>query len=316
MKLAIPDLFSSAYFPVVAAKELGSFQAESIDIRLIPCSSSEQAFQALKNREVDFVGASAHSAPIVFPDWEEVRLLCALQQGMHLGLILSSRVAAKQGDLKLALGQRIGVAKCDAVTLQKTLSQNGVDPRSISAVVIEGSDSESFNTVAIRELAEGRVDGLWADSAVARVAQSQKIGSIVFDVHRGHGARECFNYTFPTLATSERFTRSSSGALGSVVRAIVRAQKSLKSDPRVSLAVAQKVSPQWAAQISDAVKWDSLFYDASLSRKLIAGFAKFAFDQEIATVEAPYERIVAVQVSPQWIDSRGTRQNRTGAFGE
>ena len=75
MKLALPDLISNSYFPALAAVELGFFRDEGIDVSLELMSPADKAFSALAAGEVDLVGAEAHAALAVFPQWRGVKLI-------------------------------------------------------------------------------------------------------------------------------------------------------------------------------------------------------------------------------------------------
>jgi len=77
MKIAVPDLISNSYFPAAAAVELGFFKQEGLDVSLELIFPVDQAYAALRDGAVDFVGGSAHSALAAFPEWRGVRLLCA-----------------------------------------------------------------------------------------------------------------------------------------------------------------------------------------------------------------------------------------------
>ena len=55
MKLAIPDLISNSYFPVVAAVELGFFKKEGLNVGLELIFPVDKAYAALRDGAVDFV---------------------------------------------------------------------------------------------------------------------------------------------------------------------------------------------------------------------------------------------------------------------
>jgi hypothetical protein len=83
LKLALPDMLSNSYFPVLAARELGCFRDEGLDLSLELMSPADKTYGALAAGEVDFAAAEAHTALAVFPRWRGIRLLCALSQGMY-----------------------------------------------------------------------------------------------------------------------------------------------------------------------------------------------------------------------------------------
>ena len=93
MKLAVPDLISNSYFPVIAASELGFFAAEGSTSRW-SSSSGQQGYEALRDGSIEFVGGSAHSALAAFPGWQGAQLLCAQAQGMYWFLVMRSDLGA------------------------------------------------------------------------------------------------------------------------------------------------------------------------------------------------------------------------------
>jgi len=53
MKLAVPDMISNSYFPVLAAVELGFFRKEGLDMHLELMSPADKAYGALREGDVD-----------------------------------------------------------------------------------------------------------------------------------------------------------------------------------------------------------------------------------------------------------------------
>src|SRR5438876_21963 len=88
MKLAIPDLISNSYFPVLAAAELGFFEREGLEVSAELIFPVDRAYEALRDGTVDFVGGAAHGALAAFTEWRGVKLLGALSQGMYWFLVM------------------------------------------------------------------------------------------------------------------------------------------------------------------------------------------------------------------------------------
>ena len=72
MRIAVPDLISNSYFPVIAASELGFFAAEGLDVSVELLFPVSKAYEALRDGSIAFVGGSAHSALAAFPGWRGV----------------------------------------------------------------------------------------------------------------------------------------------------------------------------------------------------------------------------------------------------
>ena len=98
MKIAVPDIISNSYFPAAAAVELGFFKQEGLDVSLELLFPVDQAYAALRDGVVYFIGGSAHSALAAFPEWRGVKLLCAQAQGMYWFLVMDKKLGAKRGD--------------------------------------------------------------------------------------------------------------------------------------------------------------------------------------------------------------------------
>src|SRR2546421_6768383 len=99
MKIAVPDVISNSYFPAAAAVELGFFRQEGLDVSLELIFPVDQAYAALRDGAVDFVGGSAHSALAVFPEWRGGKLLLAPAAGGDLFFVLGKKSRAATGRL-------------------------------------------------------------------------------------------------------------------------------------------------------------------------------------------------------------------------
>ena len=58
--------------------------------------------------------------------------------------------------------------------------------------------------------------------------------------------------------------------------------------------------PSEAALITDLIRRDLPYYDATLSREFVAGMSRFARQQGILGGEVAYEDVVATQFAPLW----------------
>jgi hypothetical protein len=85
------------------------------------------------------------------------------------------------------------------------------------------------------------------------------------------------------------------------VRAIVKTQAALKADVNRAAEVGRKLFPESeAALITELVRRDLPYYDATLSREFIAGMTAFARSQGALDGEVPYESVVATQFAALW----------------
>jgi ABC-type nitrate/sulfonate/bicarbonate transport system substrate-binding protein len=304
MKLAVPDLITNSYFPAVAAAELGFFRAEGLDIQIELIAPTGRTYEALRNGDADFVVAEAHAALSAFPEWQGMKLLCALSQGMYWFLVMRADIAGDRGDLSVVRGRRIAAAPWVELGLRRLLREVGIDPeRDVHIAPLEGSLGPKVNigVTAAKALAERRIDGFWANGMGAELAVANGAGKIVLDVRRGDGPKAAFGYTLPSLAASDKLIAEYPQAAAGAVRAIVATLKALRKDPALATEVGKKVFPSAEADlIAELVRRDLPYYDTRLAPEFIRSMNSFARDVGILKSDPPYDQVVAVSLAPLW----------------
>jgi NitT/TauT family transport system substrate-binding protein len=305
MKIAFPDMISPSYFPALAAVELGFFQREGLDVEHDLRAPANRTYQDLYNGEVEFVAAEAHAALAAFPDWRGVKLLCAQAQGMYWFLVMRADLGATRGDLSVVRGRRIGAAPWVEMGLRRMLIEVGIDPvrDNVNIAPIPGTLGLKVNigVTAAEALADGRIDGFWANGMGAEVAVRRGVGTVVVDARRGDGPKPCFNYTAATVATTDKLIAEAPQAAAGAIRAVMTAQTALRQDLTLATKVGRKLFPPAEAElIAELIGRDLPFYDPTLTREFIAGMNRFAIDLGILSADVPYEQVVATQFSALW----------------
>jgi NitT/TauT family transport system substrate-binding protein len=301
MKLAVPDMISNSYFPAIAAIELGCFAREGLEVELELIFPVDKAYAALRDGAVDLVGGSAHSALAAFPQWQGVKLLCAQAQGMYWFLVMHADFGAGRGDIDVAKGRRIGAAPWVDLGLRGLLIAAGIDPErdGVTIAPVPGAQGAgvNFGVTAAQALAERKIDGFWANGMGAEVAVRQGVGSIVLDVRRGDGPKECFNYTMASLAATDRLLAAAPDTAEAARRAIANTHATLKDDPGRATAIGRKLFPPAQAElIAELIRRDLPYYDTAISETFVAEMNAFARDRGILQGDVSYEQIVAAPV--------------------
>jgi NitT/TauT family transport system substrate-binding protein len=305
MKLAVPDMISPSYFVAEAAIELGFFKAEGLDVSLELLYPVDNAYAALRGGKIDFVGGAAHAVLSAFPAFKGAKLIAAQAQGMYWFLVVRSDLGAKRGEIDVVKGRTIGAAPWVNMGLRGLLLAAGIDPERdrVRIAPVPGAlgTVPNFGVMAAKALEAGNLDGFWANGMGAEVAVRGGYGTVVADVRRGDGPKQCFNFTAPTIATSEALIARSPDTVAAAVRAIVKTQAALKANVARATEVGKKLFPEAeAALIAELIRRDLPFYDATLSRDFIAGMTAFARSQGALEGEAAYEDVVAAQFAPLW----------------
>jgi len=306
MKLAVPDKISPSYFVAEAAVELGFFKAEGLDVSLELVYPVDNAYAAMRDGAIDFVGGAAHAVPSAFPGFRGAKLIAAQAQGMYWFLVMRSDIGATRGDLSVVKGRTIGAAPWVNMGLRGLLIAAGIDLErdkvNIAPVPgLIGNSVPNFGVMASKALEEGKLDGFWANGMGAEIAVRGGYGVVVADARRGDGPKECFNYTSPAIAASDALIARSPEAVAAAVRAIVKTQAALKADVSRAGAVGRKLFPPTEAElIIELIRRDLPYYDATLSRDFVAGMTAFLRSQGVLDRDVPYEGAVATQFAPLW----------------
>jgi NitT/TauT family transport system substrate-binding protein len=305
MKLAVPDMISPSYFVAEAAIELGFFKAEGLDVSLELLYPVDNAYAALRDGKIDFVGGAAHAVLSAFPAFKGAKLIAAQAQGMYWFLVMRSDLGAKRGELDVVKGRTIGAAPWVNMGLRGLLLAAGIDPERdcVRIAPVPGAlgTVPNFGVMAAKALEAGKLDGFWANGMGAEVAVRGGYGTVVADARRGDGPKQCFNFTAPTIATTEALIARSPDTVAAAVRAIVKTQAALKANVARATEVGKKLFPEAeAALIAELIRRDLPFYDATLPRDFIAGMTAFARSQGVLDGEVAYEDVVAAQFAPLW----------------
>lgn len=304
LRIAAVDLVSNTCFPVLAADELGYFKAEGLDAR-IELVAMLGATKALKEGGADaMMAGSVHDLLTEFPSWQGVKLVVALSQGTPWLLVVRADLAARRGDIGALKGLRLTAAEGPDLALRQMLIDAGIIPgRDLEIVELPGAKSRdcSFGVFAARALEARQIDGFWANAMGAETAVSRGAGKVLIDVRRGDDPAEVRRFTFAGMGTTDAFIAREPESIAAAVRAIVRAQRALRTEPALATEVGRRKFPAEAAElIATIVARDARFYDPVISEETVAGLNRFARAIGHLPGPATYEQVVATRFRELW----------------
>ena len=260
-KIAVPDLISNSYFPAIAATELGIFRDQGLDAEIQLIFPVSKAYEALRAGEVDCVAGSAHSALATFPEWRGV--------------------AAPWVDL--GLKQLVVAAGLDEAR----------DNITIAPVPNTGSPSVNFGLTAAKALEDRLIDGFWANGMGTEVAVRSGAGTVVLDIRRGDGPKECFNYTMASLAVTDEFLAQRPDDARRAVNAMEQTHAALKNDVSLAAQIGRKVFPEREASlIAVLIERDLPFYSTQITPEFVAAMNEFARQRGILQGDPIFSEVV------------------------
>lgn len=300
----VADLDSPSYFVAVAAVELGFFKREGIDIEFV--YNTNEGPELMRDGKVDLIGGPAYAAIRAFPNWNGVRLLCALSQYSYWFLAVRADLNLKRGDLNAIKGLRISSAQSWPGTgLRHMLADAGIDLERDKVTIVPPPPAYGAKGWMARNgidaIIQGTADAFWGNGMRVALGEHLGVARMHLDLRRGDGPPGARLYNFAALAATDTFLRDHPAVAAGAVRAIVKAQQALRADPSIAKQVALKSFPEDEAQlIVPLIARDAPFYDAAITQEAIDGLNKFAVESGQIDAPVPYDRLVATQLRDFW----------------
>ena len=288
LRVAIPDLVSPSYFPAIAAVELGFLPEATIEL-LYPVTKT---YEQLREGQLDFVGGAAHAVLYAFKEWRGAKLLCALAQRMYWFLVVHRKFNPQRGQLAVLTGLRIGAAPGPVDGLKQMLKRAGIMDVQIGPVPGVVDEKASFGLMAAKALAEGKIDGFWANGMAAELAVRDGVGVVVLDARR-EGTPEVKGYTFPALICTEKTVRERPQLAMAARQAVIEAQRVLKREPERATEIGRKLFPPEEAElIAELIRRDSPFYDPAITAPMVDSMNQFARSLGLLSRKVTYKDLV------------------------
>lgn len=304
MRIGCVDFVSNTFFPATAAEELGFFKAEGVDAH-VHLLRTLTAFTALRDGEVDALAAPAHSVLRAFPQWKGAKLVVALAQGLPWLVVLRSGLPGERGDPAALKGLRIAAAAGPNLAFRQFLIEAGLQPeRDVQIVDLPNGEAAdvNFGVLAAGALADGLIDGFFANAMGADISVKKGIGRILIDVRRdGEQFYNARHFTFAALIVTNDLIARSPAQVAAMVSGIVKVQKALRANPALATDVGRRRFPPDAAErIASIVERDLPFYDPMISEESVAGVNRFAQALGLLAAPIPYGQMVAEGCRKLW----------------
>jgi ABC-type nitrate/sulfonate/bicarbonate transport system substrate-binding protein len=305
-RLLVADLDSPSYFVATAAVELGFFKQEGIDIELMRDYGAEKGPGLLRDGTLHFFAGPAYVASRAFPNWKGAKLLCALSQYSYWFMAVRADLDVKRGDVNALKGLRISASPpWPEMGLRYLLADAGIDLERDNVRIVPppatNGDERWKGRAGVDAIEQGIADAYWGNGMRVALGERLGIAKLHLDLRRGDGPPGARWYNFPALTTTERFIDEHPQIAAGAVRAIVKAQKALKTDPSLATAIAYRLfPPDEVPLIAGLIARDAPFYDASIPLAAVDGLNKFANANGLISEPVPYDRLVASQFSHLW----------------
>lgn len=305
VRLAIPDMISPSYFPVIAAVELGLLADRGIDADLELVFPVTDTYAQLRDGELDYVGGAAHAPLYAFDRWQGCTLLGALSQHMYWFLVVRPDLEVTDEPLEAIRGQRIGAAPGPVDGLVQMLRDVGMDPDTdvaIGPVPAAAGGGASFGVSAAEALERGEIDGFWANGMGAEVAVRRGTGKLILDARRGGGPKGSRDLTFAALVTTQQRLDRDPDEVRAVLGAVIDAQRALVAQPELATKAAAARFPEYETSlIASLIERDAPYYDPTITHEKVRALNRFAAGLGLLDdADVPVEDVLALSLETEW----------------
>jgi NitT/TauT family transport system substrate-binding protein len=303
-QLNVSDLGSPSYFVATAAVSLGFFKEEGIEMGRVEGDMTNT--MGLKDGGMHFYGGPAYGPVRSFPNFEGVKLLCALSQYSYWFMGIRADLDVRRGDINALKGLRISSSTSSpGQGLRRMLAEAGIDLERDNVKIVEspstGRNQMFRGTDGILAFQQGISDAFWGNGMRLEMGVRSGLAKLHIDLRRGDGPPGARFYNFPALAASQKFIDEHPDVAAGAVRAIVKTQKALKADPSLAAKVGKDMFPPEEAEIIPIlVERDASFYDATISQEAVDGLSKFCVDAGLLAQPVSYDKLVAAQFRDLW----------------
>lgn len=303
-RLMVADVDSPSYFVATAAVKLEFFKQEGVEVEFVPQYGAKHGPELLKKGDIHFFGGPAFAATRAFPAWDGAKLLCALAQHSYWFMGLRKEVDIRRGDIKGLSGLRISSSFAFPRTaLRHMLIEAGMDMQHDEVRIVESpaTASQLHSRDGVRALQSGLADGFWGNGMRLALAERAGVAKLHLDLRRGDGPVGARHYNFAALTTTDKLISEKPDVAAAAVRAIVKTQRALQSEPSLAAKVGAELFPGEEAElITSLISRDAPFYDAAITPVAIEGLNKFAAANGLIRRPLDFGQIAAQQFEALW----------------
>jgi NitT/TauT family transport system substrate-binding protein len=301
-KVRIGAINLMVFSPVFLARELGYFRDEGLDVEIVETKSGHATMAALLKGEVA-AAATGFTQPFTLAEQgQSVQSLVGMEMASIYVFVASPKLAItldNPAELGSALkGRKLGVADIGSsghVVAEGVLRESGFDPKDRSVIAVGTGAS------AIKALNNGAADVLITYEPDLSAILAAGVGKIVLDLRNTRTEKIFSHLPTSTVQATSAWIESHPEEAAKLVRAIVRANKTIRDEPQKALPVLAKLYPTIKAEHLRAIYEAERFNFRSRIPDEQCEFAQWVYMRTGQIKRSvPCQQVVAKQFTQLW----------------
>ena len=292
------------FSPAFLAKSLGYYKDEGLDVTIVPTDSGDASVSAMLGGSVVAVTTGFDTPIELATKGQAVQSLAGLEMATIYAFVGGNAFPAIPADDPQAFvgamrGKKFGVAAAGSTgdTIARGIfTEYGLNPDEDVSIIAVGTGAEA--SAALRA---GAVDALITYEPDLTQMTQAGVGRVVFDLRNTTNETVYSKLPTSTLQATKKWIDSNPEVAAKLVRAVTRANNTLRDDPQTALPAVQQLfsdlNPELVADIYESSRAhftsdiSAAAYDAAMAIYRKTG---------LITEDVPYEKVVATQFAGIW----------------
>jgi NitT/TauT family transport system substrate-binding protein len=292
------------FSPAFLAKSLGYYEDEGLDVTIVSTESGDASVSALLGGSVVAVTTGFDTPIELATKGQAVQSLAGLEMATIYAFVGGNTFPDIPADDPQAFvnamrGKRFGVAASGSTgdTIARgVFSEYGLNPDKDVTIIAVGTGAEA--SAALRA---GAVDALVSYEPDLTQITEAGIGRVVFDLRNTSKETTYSKLPTSTLQATKKWIDANPEVATKLVRAVTRANNTLREDPQTALPALQQMftelDPQLVAEIYRA---SQSHFTSEISAATYAAAMEIYHQTGLIKEDVPYQDVVATQFADVW----------------
>jgi NitT/TauT family transport system substrate-binding protein len=292
------------FSPAFLAKSLGYYEDEGLDVTIVPTDSGDASVSAMLGGSVVAVTTGFDTPIELATKGQAIQSLAGLEMATIYAFVGGNAFPAVPPDDPQAFvnamrGKKFGVAAAGSTgdTIARGLfGEYGLKPDVDVTIIAVGTGAEA--SAALRA---GAVDALVTyEPDLTQITQAG-VGRVVFDLRNTTKEHTYSKLPTSTLQATKEWIDANPEVAEKLVRAVTRANNTLREDPKTALPALQKMFTELDPElVADIYQASQQHFNSEISPATYAAAMDIYHKTGLIKENVPYEDVVATQFANIW----------------
>lgn len=292
------------FSPVYVADRLGYFKDEGLNVTLVPTDSGNASVQAMLGRSVDAAAAGFDTPIQLTTKGQQVQSLVGLEMATIYAFVGGPKFPQIPSDdpqafVRAMRGRKFGVASAGSTgdTIARGLfSEYGLNPDTDVTITSVGTGA-----AASAALRSGAVDALVSYEPDLTKITSAGVGRVVFDLRTSTNEKTYSQLPTSTLEATTQWIKANPTVAKALVRAVARADDTLRTNPSVALPVLDGLYPELsAAEVHTIYDASQTHFRPAIPKQTFDAAMRVYREAKLVSTDVPYDTVIATQYTQDW----------------